>query len=250
MLGKAKIKQIKSLEYKKFRDEFGLFVAEGEKLVSEILQSNLQIDSLFCLPGTILPNHNIQANVISESEMKRISFLKTPSAAFVTAKIPDRKINISHIGDSLSLVLDGVQDPGNLGTIIRLCDWFGIQNIVCSLKTADCFSPKAVQATMGAICRINVFYVEPDDFFNNIDKNISIYGTFLDGENIYDAKLSQQGLIIMGSEGKGISPETEKHVNQKLCIPCFSDSATKSESLNVSVATAIVCSEFKRRKFL
>ncbi|MDR1347384.1 MAG: RNA methyltransferase [Prevotellaceae bacterium] len=251
MLGKAKIKQIKSLEYKKFRDELGLFVAEGEKLVSEILQSNLQIDSLFCLPDAILPNNNnIQATIISEGEMKHISFLKTPSSAFVVAKIPNRKINTNQISRSLNIILDGIQDPGNLGTIIRLCDWFGIQNVICSLKTADCFSPKAVQATMGAICRINVVYVEPDDFLNSVGKNISIYGTFLDGENIYDAKLSSKGLIIMGNEGKGISPEIEKHVNQKLCIPCFSDSATKSESLNVSVATAIVCSEFKRRHFL
>jgi TrmH family RNA methyltransferase len=195
-----------------------------------------------------LPDNNIKAEIISENEMKHISFLKTPSAAFVVVKIPNKKINISQIGNSLNIVLDGVQDPGNLGTIIRLCDWFGIQNVICSPKTADCFSPKTVQATMGAICRTNVFYVELDDFFDNIDGNINVYGTFLEGENIYSTKLSSKGLIIMGSEGKGISPEIEKHVNRKLCIPCFSDNDAKPESLNVSVATAIVCSEFKRRK--
>ncbi|MDR2651674.1 MAG: RNA methyltransferase [Prevotellaceae bacterium] len=249
MLSKAKIKQIKSLEYKKFRDELGLFVAEGEKSVSEILQSNIEIDSLFCLSNAVLNNHNIKAEIISENEMKRISFLKTPSDVFVVAKIPNKKINASDINNSLNIILDDIQDPGNLGTIIRLCDWFGIQNIICSHKTADCFSPKTVQATMGAICRVNVFYVELNDFFNSLDKNINVYGTFLEGENIYSANLSPKGLIIMGNEGKGISSETAKHVTQKLCIPCFSNNATKTESLNVSVATAIVCSEFKRRKF-
>ncbi|MDR0421099.1 MAG: RNA methyltransferase [Prevotellaceae bacterium] len=248
MLSKTKIKQIKSLEYKKFRNELGLFVAEGEKLVTEILQSDFQINSLFCLPNTVLPKHNARLEIISETEMKRISFLKTPSTALAVIKIPDKKININVINSSLSIVLDDIQDPGNLGTIIRLCDWFGIQNIICSLKTADCFSPKAVQATMGAICRINVFYVELNDFFNNIDKNITVYGTFLEGENIYNTKLSSSGIIIMGNEGQGIAPEIEKYVNQKLYIPCFSNDAAKQpESLNVSVATAIVCSEFKRR---
>ncbi|MDR1553718.1 MAG: RNA methyltransferase [Prevotellaceae bacterium] len=253
MLSKAKIKQIKSLEYKKFRDESGLFVAEGEKSVCEILQSNLEIDSLFCLSDALLYNdnkHNIKAEIISENEMKRISFLKTPPTAFVVAKIPDKKININDINNSLNIILDDIQDPGNLGTIIRLCDWFGIQNIICSHKTADCFSPKTVQATMGAICRVNVFYVQLNDFFDTLGKNINVYGTFLEGENIYSAKLSPQGLIIMGNEGKGISSETEKHVTQKLCIPCLSDNATKTESLNVSVAAAIVCSEFKRRNFV
>ncbi|MDR2065628.1 MAG: RNA methyltransferase [Prevotellaceae bacterium] len=250
MLGKAKIKQIKSLEYKKFRDELGLFVAEGEKLTGEILQSNLEIDSLFCLSGSILPNHNAIAEIISENEMKRISFLKTPSVAFVTVKIPNKKIDFKQINSSLNIVLDNIQDPGNLGTIIRLCDWFGIRNIICSHKTADCFSPKAVQATMGAICRVNVFYVELNDFFNDVDKNTAVYGTFLEGENIYKAKLLPQGLIIMGNEGKGISPEAAKYVTQKLCIPCFSENEIKPESINVSAATAIVCSEFKRRTFL
>ncbi|MDR1984802.1 MAG: RNA methyltransferase [Prevotellaceae bacterium] len=248
MISKSKIKQIKSLEYKKFRDETGLFVAEGEKLINEILQSNIEIESLFCLPAAKLPENN-KTEIISENEMKRISFLKTPSSAFAVVKIPNKKIDINKINNSLSIVLDNIQDPGNLGTIMRLCDWFGIQNIICSHKTTDCFSPKTVQATMGAICNVNVFYVDLNGFFNMIDQNINIYGTFLEGENIYNAKLSAHGLIIMGNEGKGISTETEKFVTKKLCIPCFSDNAIKPESLNVSVATAIVCSEFKRRKF-
>ncbi|MDR2126788.1 MAG: RNA methyltransferase [Prevotellaceae bacterium] len=247
MLGKEKIKRIKSLEYKKFRDELGLFIAEGEKLAGEILKSNIQIESLFCLPDAILPNHNVKAEIISENEMKRISLLKTPSKAFIIAQIPHKKINFSQINNSLNIVLDDIQDPGNLGTIIRLCDWFGIGNIICSPKTADCFSPKSVQSTMGAICRVNVFYADLNDFLNTVAKNITVYGTFLDGENIYTAKLLQQGLIIMGNEGKGISHETEKYVTKKLHIPCFSNNAVKAESLNVSVATAIICSEFKRR---
>ncbi|MDR2293577.1 MAG: RNA methyltransferase [Prevotellaceae bacterium] len=250
MTGKEKIKRIKSLEYKKFRDESGLFVAEGEKLVNEILQSNFEIDSLFCLPDAVLYNRNIKTEIISENEMKRISFLKTPSAALIVVKKPIKKIDFKQINNSLNIVLDDIQDPGNLGTIIRLCDWFGIRNIICSNKTADCFSPKTVQATMGAICRISVFYTELNDFLNKIDKNITVYGAFLEGENIYKANLLPQGLIIMGNEGKGISPEAAKYVRQKLCIPCFSNNEIKCESLNVSAATAIVCSEFKRRGFL
>jgi TrmH family RNA methyltransferase len=225
-----------------------LFVAEGEKSVGEILQSNIEIDSLFCLPNTEIAKNNTAAEIISESEMKRISFLKTPSSAFVTAKIPYKTINISEINNSLTIVLDNIQDPGNLGTIMRLCDWFGIRNIICSRETADCFSPKTVQATMGAICRTNVFYVDLKDFFSRIDKNLNVYGAFLEGENIYNTKnLSPCGLIIMGNEGNGISPEIANFVTQKLCIPCFSANSTKPESLNVSVAAAIICAEFKRR---
>ncbi|MDR3226393.1 MAG: RNA methyltransferase, partial [Prevotellaceae bacterium] len=234
MLSKSKIKQIKSLEYKKFRDELGLFVAEGEKLVGEILQSNLEIVDLFRLADSNLPKHNFREEIISENEMKRISFLKTPSTAFVVAKIPNKTININEINKSLNIVLDNIQNPGNLGTIMRLCDWFGIQNIICSHETADCFSPKVVQSTMGAICRVNVFYADLNDFLNSVDKNINIYGTFLDGENIYNTQLSAQGLIIMGNEGKGISQKTEKFVTKKLFIPCFSNNAVKPESLNVS----------------
>ncbi|MDR3287326.1 MAG: RNA methyltransferase [Prevotellaceae bacterium] len=246
MLSKSKIKQIKSLEYKKFRDELGLFVAEGEKLVGEILKSDIEVVDLFRFADSNLPKHNIREEIISENEMKRISFLKTTSAAFIVAKIPHKTLNINEINKSLNIVLDNIQDPGNLGTIMRLCDWFGIQNIICSHETADCFSPKVVQATMGAICRVNVFYVDLNDFFNSLDKNICIYGTFLDGENIYNTQLSVQGLVIMGNEGKGISQTTEKFVTKKLFIPCFSTNAAKPESLNVSVATAIICSEFKR----
>ena len=247
MLSKAKIKQIKSLEYKKFRKDFGLFVAENEKLVGEILQSNLEIDSLFCLSDAKLPENTVQQNIISETDMKRISFLKTPSNVLATVKIPNKEIDIDEINTSLSLVLDNIQDPGNLGTIIRLCDWFGIRNVICSCESADCFAPKAIQATMGAICRVNVFYVALKDFFTAVDKNINVFGTFLEGENIYRSHLPQTGLIIMGSEGQGISPEIEKFVTKKLYIPCFSSNQTKPESLNVSVATAIVCSEFKRK---
>jgi len=247
MLSKAKIKQIKSLEYKKFRKDLGLFVAENEKLVGEILQSNLEIDSLFCLPDAKLPENTAQKTIISEADMKRISFLKTPSNVLATVKIPNKEVDINEINTSLSIVLDNIQDPGNLGTIARLCDWFGIRNIICSCESADCFSPKAIQATMGAICRVNVFYVVLKDFFDTVDKNINIFGTFLDGESIYGAKLSQTGLIVMGSEGQGISPEVEKRVTKRLYIPCFSSNAVKPESLNVSVATAIVCSEFRRK---
>lgn len=247
MLSKAKIKKIKSLEYKKYRDEYSLFVAEGEKLVGEIINSDIEIYSLYTLSDIDLPKSQIVADVISEAEMKQISFLKTPSKAFVVAKIPKCEIDFDVINNSLSIVLDDIQDPGNLGTIIRLADWYGIKNIICSHETVDCFSQKVVQATMGAISRVKIHYIDFVDFFARINKNLNVYGTFMDGENIYTSNLSKNGLIIMGNEGKGISNETTKFVNKKISIPCFSNNEIKPESLNVAIATAVVCSEFKRR---
>ena len=147
----------------------------------------------------------------------------------------------------MALALDGVQDPGNLGTIIRVADWFGITRIFCSMDTADCWSPKVVQATMGSIARVKMQYLNLNDLINTLPKDYPIYGTLLDGEDIYAENLTAHGLIVMGNEGKGISEDIRKRVNRKLLIPNFSVGTTRAESLNVAIATAIVCSEFKRR---
>ncbi len=240
MLSKSAISLINSLSQKKYRDEHGLFVAEGQKLVSE-LRTRMKSYAVYTTMD------DMEGELISEAEMKKISFLKTPSPVLGVFRIPQNEVATLPQPNELILALDGVQDPGNLGTIIRLCDWFGIQTLVCSQHTADCYNPKVVQATMGAIAHVQVVYTTLLDFFQQASaKDIPVYGTFLEGKNIYNEKLSANGIIVMGSEGQGISPEVEKHVTHKLYIPAFAQSHS-AESLNVAIASAVVCSEFRRR---
>jgi TrmH family RNA methyltransferase len=233
MLTKAQISLIKSLGDKKGRAETGLFVAEGQKLVDELLRSELEVQQIFEL---------------SPGEMERISRLKTPSKVLALVRIPIRTFDPEAAAGKLVLALDDVQDPGNLGTIIRLADWFGIGDLVCSPATADCFNPKVVQATMGAIARVRIHYTPLPEWLDRAaGHGVPVYGTFLDGERIYGAKLSTSGVIVMGNEGSGISPTVAAKVAKKLFIPPFPEGIPQSESLNVAVATAIVCSEFRRR---
>lgn len=242
MLSKQLISQIKSLDKKKFRDEYGLFVAEGKKLVTE-LSSILKIQKIYSLANDDIGN----AEVISEQEMKKISFLKSPSSMLGIFHIPKHENLDQPLSSELVLALDDIQDPGNLGTIIRLCDWFGIKTLICSSHTADCYNPKVIQATMGAIARVKVVYLDLSQYLNAaIKKNIPVFGTFLNGSNIYNSVISQQGIIVLGNEGNGISKEVENMISHRLYIPSFSKE-TASESLNVAIAAAIVCSEFKRR---
>lgn len=239
MLSKNQIKLITSLKQKKSRLQHGLFVVEGIKGIHEFLQSNFKLDALF----TAEP-FNIDAQtetVISEAELKRISFLKTPNKALAIFKIPKPKPIDS---SKLIVALDDVRDPGNLGTIIRLCDWFGITDLVCSLETVDCFYPKVIQATMGSITRVNVTYMDLAGFLYQTEN--PIYGTFMDGTNIYKKELAQTGVVILGNEANGISKNIESLVTEKLSIPRFGD-LQATESLNVATATAVVLSEFKRR---
>ena len=182
-------------------------------------------------------------------EMKKISGLSTPSNVFALVYIPEYEITEFESQKSLTLALDDIQDPGNLGTIIRLADWFGIDNIICSQGTVDAFSPKVIQSCMGAISRVKVIYCNLEETLRDLKakQNLSIYGTFMEGENIYSANLSSTGVIVMGNEGNGISPDIEKIISRKIHIPAFTTDRTVVESLNVAMATAIVCSEFRRR---
>ena len=249
MLTKAEISLIKSLGDKKNREETGLFVAEGPKLVGELIGSGLNVREIYGQPEALsgLPPFDDTVEV-SSREMERISHLKTPSKILALVEIPQYAFEPHRWTQNLVLALDDVQDPGNVGTIIRLADWFGITDILCSPATADAFNPKVVQATMGAIARVRVHGMElPHALKNAAGQGIPVYGTFLEGERIYSAKLSTTGVIVMGNEGKGISPAVERLITKKLFIPSYPEGIPTSESLNVAIATAVVCAEFRRR---
>jgi TrmH family RNA methyltransferase len=248
-VSKNQIKLITSLSLKKFRDESGLFAAEGTKLVKDL--SEAYESTLFIVTDNwLLENKPIatgKLEVISNEEFRKISNQKNPQGVFAVFKKPVYKVDINSLKSQLSLVLDEVQDPGNLGTIIRIADWFGIKNVICSENCADAFSPKSVQASMGALARVHVHYVNLLVFLKEVPAEIPVYGTFLDGIDIYREELTENGIIVMGNEGNGISPEIEKLVTGRLLIPNFPMDEVTSESLNVSVATAIICAEFRRR---
>lgn len=248
-VSKAKSKLINSLHLKKFRNEYGLFVAEGRKLIGELLPHFhchllLRTEEPFENEATISPDETIIID--SPDDLKGVSSLATPPSALALFEIPKREFSLESLSTGLTLMLDDVQDPGNLGTIIRTANWFGIRQIICSHGCADVFSNKVVQATMGALAHVNIFYTNLIPTLEHCaSNNIAIYGTMLNGKNIYETKLSN-GVIVMGNEGNGISDEVAKFVNNALLIPSFStDNVT--ESLNVAIATAITCAEFRRR---
>ena len=252
MLSKNDIKNIKSLEQKKFRESKGLFVAEGHKLVGELLG----VFKCVLVAGTqewISSRKSIPAQrveTVTPDELKRASLLRTPQDVLAIFSIPDGSASLAQASaKNLVLALDDVQDPGNLGTIVRIADWFGIRDIFCSKGTADIYNPKAIQATMGAISRVKVHYTDLSKELSTLSKSTPIYGTYLNGDTIYNTELSSNGVIIMGNEGNGIGTEVGKTVNRKLYIPNWPAGAATSESLNVAIATAIVCSEFRRRLF-
>lgn len=249
MLSKSKIKLITSLAHKKYRDETGLFVAEGLKLIHD-LATVFHCELLLYTPQREIEVRQLQADgkiAMEENELHKISTQKSPQGMLaVFRKKPVSEISKEVLADELSLALDDIQDPGNLGTIIRIADWFGIKNIFCSTATADAFNPKTVQATMGALARISIHYVNLPEFLSEM-KNTPIYGTFLDGTDLYTRDLTPNGIIVMGNEGNGISPEIAQLATDKLRIPSYPKDTLSSESLNVAVATAIVCGEFRRR---
>lgn len=247
-LSKNKIKYIHSLEYKKTRCEENVFIAEGPKLVNDLLE-HFSTRLIVATSEWLKTHPKVNADEIVEvspEELTKASLLKNPQQILAIFEQPKYSIDKEEISSSLSLALDNIQDPGNLGTIIRLADWFGIKNILCSLDTADVYNPKTIQATMGAIARVKVHYIALPEFLSSI-KNIPIYGTFLNGENIYQEPLSEQGIIVMGNEGNGIGKEIEALVNHKLYIPNYPADNITSESLNVAIATAVVCAEFRRQ---
>ena len=239
MISKNEIKEIRALGQKKFREERGLFVVEGEKLVEEALRSGFDVVAHY------------RVEDIGEETMGRISQLTHPSPALAVVRRP-APVEPVIDSDELVLALDGVRDPGNLGTILRIADWFGIRQVLASPDTVECYNPKVVQATMGAIFRVRVHYCDLPALLRCPVKPgmTNVYGTFLEGDNIYQAPLTRGGILVMGSEADGISPEVAAAVDRKLFIPPFPADAHTSESLNVAVATAICCSEFRRREFL
>ena len=250
MISKSLLKQIKSLEQRKFRKESGLFVAEGGKTVQDLIDLGLETTCIIATEEW-LKNHKLNTRatvtVASEEEMKKASFLRTPQGVLALFKQLFHNTDLSAPEHGLCLALDNIQDPGNMGTIIRIADWFGIKDIFCSNGTVDIYNPKTVQATMGAIGRVKVHYTNLPQLITSLNGKAPVYGTFLDGENIYSHPLSNNGLIVMGNEGNGISDECEKLIKERLLIPNYPAGCKTSESLNVSVATAIVCSEFRRR---
>lgn len=250
MLSKNKIKYINSLSMKKNRKDERVFVAEGNKLVTDLI-SSLSCKTLIATSEWLECNKGLIAEetvCATHEEIKKISQQKTPQDVIAIFYQPQHE-KPKNIGqDNICLVLDDIQDPGNLGTIVRIADWFGIEDIVCSPNSADIYNSKVVQATMGAIARVRVHYTDIEAFLS--DKKENIYGTLLDGDNIYEKELSRNGFIVMGNEGNGISKEVRKLINSKLYIPNYPQGRETSESLNVAIATAIVCAEFRRRESL
>lgn len=243
MVSKNQIKLISSLHQKKQRIANQLFFAEGVKVIQELLQSNFELEHLYTTQNDFAEVSSAKKSLINESDLKKISALATPNTCLAVFKMPKEK-EIVEAG--LILALDSIRDPGNLGTILRLCDWFGINQLLCSKETVDIFNPKVVQATMGSITRVNVNYIDLNAFI--AQTKLPVFGTFMDGTNIYTTNLPQEGIIIMGNEANGISEDLEKLIKNRLTIPRFGD-LQKTESLNVATATAIVLSEFRRGKF-
>jgi len=240
MVSKNQIKLITSLQQKKYRKIHQLFIAEGKKVILELLEAGFKLEFLFVTEENIFPQ-TYHAELISEQELKKITALTTPNNCLAVFKT---QINQNHNESELILALDTIRDPGNMGTIIRLCDWFGITTLVCSEETVDSYNPKVVQATMGSLARVNLIYTNLHAYLSQT--NLPIYGTFMDGKSIYETQLPQKGIIVMGNEANGISKEVEDTITERIAIPRFGN-LQLTESLNVATATAIILSEFKRR---
>jgi RNA methyltransferase, TrmH family len=255
MLSKNQIKFVNSLKQKKYREEHNLFIAEGAKIVPELLASRIKVKQIFATSDFLRKNkidNETERFEIKETELERISTLMTPNEALALCEIPTFELDLETFKDKLTLVLDDIKDPGNLGTIIRIADWFGIENVVCSNETVDTYNPKVVQATMGSIARINVYYVNLTEFFQQQTTNNKqpVLGALLDGENIYSKQLPSSGFIVIGNESRGISEEIQQLITDKISIPSFSNykqNSGEAESLNAAIAAAIICSEFRRR---
>ena len=247
MISKNQQKNIRQLEQKKFRKREGLFVAEGTKVVGDLL-TRYTPEAVFATAQWQAPE-GITPQMVTDEELQRISFQQHPQQVLALFPIPSQTsadpLNLLN-DQTLALALDGVQDPGNLGTIIRIADWFGINTLICSEDTADAWNPKVVQATMGSLARVTILYTSLPSLLDRLPDTYPVYGTFLDGQNIYTEQLTPGGLIIMGNEGNGISEEVRQRINRRLLIPDFHQGDT-ADSLNVAIATAITCSEFRRR---
>ncbi len=260
MLSKNQIKFINLLKQKKHRIEHQLFVAEGGKIVSELINSSIVVKQVYSTPDffqknnlTISEQKSIECIDIKETELERISSLITPNEVLAICEIPSYKLNIDSLKGKLTLVLDDIKDPGNLGTIIRISDWFGIEQIICSNESVDVYNSKVVQATMGSISRIKVHYTDLIEFFtlNTIALKLPVYGALLDGKSIYIEQLSANGFVVIGNESRGINDALLSFITDKISIPSFSQYKSggggEAESLNAAIASSIICSEFRRR---
>ncbi|KGI60235.1 RNA methyltransferase, TrmH family [Prevotella sp. DNF00663] len=249
MISKAKIKYIKSLEHKKFRKAEQVFVAEGPKVIGDMMQTTSP--KIIVAVKDWFDKHHVPTDTeritVTEEELAKTSFLQHPQEVLAVFPIQPFTAMATNELTGLEIALDGVQDPGNLGTIIRIADWFGIENIYCSTDTVDAFGPKTVQATMGSLSRVTVTYGDLTSRLTSLPPTTPIYGTLLDGDNLYEQPLEPKGVIVMGNEGNGISPQIKKLINRKLFIPNFPKGRKTADSLNVAIATAIVCAEFRRR---
>jgi TrmH family RNA methyltransferase len=257
MISKNKAKFIISLQKKKDREEENLFVIEGDKIVKEFLAAKIPVHSLIAKPEFLsslrpeLKKHVEEITEASYDELKKISTLKTPHNAIAVIRINDKKVNYSEIFKHLCVALDCVQDPGNLGTIIRAAGWFGIENIICSPDCVDVYNPKVIQASMGAILNVNVYYCNLKEFLiAATDNNIPVFGTLLEGDSIYTHKLDNKGIILLGNESNGISYELLPFITSKIMIPKYTEAKNGINSLNVSMAASVVFSEFLRRTII
>ncbi len=226
----------------------GVFVAEAPKIVNDLIDvmepKQLIATEEWYSTRNVPPRR--QDAVVSDEELRKVSFLQHPQQVIGLFDIPKPVIETSVFENTLCLALDRVQDPGNLGTIIRIADWFGISTLICSEDTADAYNPKVVQATMGSIAHVNIIYTDLSLLFDNIPESTPVYGTSLSGQNIYEQQLSTTGIIVMGNEGNGISPQIMSKVTRQLLIPSYNDNC-KADSLNVAIATAVICAEFRRK---
>ncbi|MEO8147291.1 MAG: RNA methyltransferase [Bacteroidia bacterium] len=254
MLSKAKLQFIISLHQKKYRKSTGLFIAEGDKVVAELLQSSFRIHSVYALSewfdenSVKLKRNKTIGDVISENDLKKISQLTTPNRVLAIAYVPDTNLSIAQLKNELLIALDDINDPGNFGTIIRTADWFGIKSIVCSTATADAYNSKTVQSAMGSLFRINVAYVDLKKWLSDykLQTGNRLYGTTLEGKNIYNQKLDDKGVIIIGSESHGINAALLDEIDSLITIPSYSSTGSGAESLNAAVAAGIVLAEFRR----
>jgi RNA methyltransferase, TrmH family len=252
MISKNKIKKIRSLSQKKIREREQLFLIEGDKIVPEVLDSAIHVQEVFTTGSFRLANEKSMKRAekvteATEQEIKEASLLKQPQHCLAVCVLP-LPAGLPPALTGLSLYLDGIQDPGNLGTIIRICDWFGLEYLFCSPDTADVFNPKVIQSSMGSFCRVKTEYAPfPEVLTLAHTSGVPVLGTSVEGNNIYTEKLPRQALVVLGNEGKGIRPEVAENIGRKLKIPSFNPVGKGAESLNVAVATAIICSEFRRQ---
>ena len=250
MASKSTISYLRSLQQKKFRNEEGVFIVEGPKMVSEVLKSDFKVRQLYATSSWTPDQHSsLSLEIITEAEMERISGLQTPNKVLAVVEMPALEGPVDLLAKGLHLLLDQIQDPGNLGTIIRIADWFGVTSIICSPDTADVFNPKVIQASMGSVFNVKVHYTSlADVLLKNTDGNKwPVYATLLSGENIYNADMADSCFVILGNESRGVNPILNAFITQGIQIPRPLNKQSKAESLNVAVAAGIVCSEYCRK---